>query len=874
MRIVKDALLAPDTSGIVICAVAGVGKSRIAHEALATAAAIGCETRWIHATSSARQLPLGALAAWAGPGGADQLQLVRGAIDALTSASDGATVIVGVDDAHLLDDLSTFVLHQIVARRAAKLVLTIRSGDPIPAAIQEVWRAGQFDRLDLQPLSRPETATLLSATLGGALDTDTAQRLWKLTRGNVLYLRNIVEQGVADGRLVEQHGRWTWMGDTTVPPSLAEMIETRIGSLSGPVSDVIDALAVAEPISLSTLIKITDAAAVEEADSRGLITLERSADRVEVRLAHPLYGEVRRARAPSTRLRRLRGRLAVELGRSDDRDDSQVVVRRAVLSLDCDLEPDPDLLVTAAYASLGLADLRLAERLALAAIRAGGGTEANFVRAFALSRLGRGEEADAVLAGIPTAGADHARSAFMRSTIRLFTHADPAGAKQLIDDASQAVPGEGNRLCIDAFRAVYWATMGRPDAAQEAAKSLALEELPAFVGSVTARAVVVASGDAGRTSEAVTAADTGYAIVRRDFDAPLERFVVADAHIGALLQCGRVREAWDTAGRVTEFAVELPDAAQPYGALVVGRAALGAGRVGHACDLLKSAVETLSASGETIGWRYRCQIPYTIALAMRGDTAEAAAALTDLERCAHPSWQCVDYERALAQAWVAACQGAVSEAINVASTAAESARARGQFAAEVVCLQAATQFGDRSAGPRLEQLAQIVDGPRAGVAARFAWALGSGDGAELAAVSADFEHMGDLIAAVDAVAHAAVAYRHRGMRGSALGCATRAAALSKRCGGANTPALLSAAEPLPLTSRQQEIVRLIGEGFSTRAVAERLSVSERTVEGHIYRAMAKTGVDNRDDLAALLPRQVVTQDGRRESLIVSDAKDL
>ena len=133
-------------------------------------------------------------------------QLVRGVIESLTSASPGATVVVGVDDVHLLDDLSTFVVHQIVQRRAAKVVLTVRDGEPVPTGIQEVWQAGQFDRLDLQPLSRDETTGLVSAALGGSVDPDAAARLWKLTRGNVLYLRNIVEQEVADGRLVQQHG--------------------------------------------------------------------------------------------------------------------------------------------------------------------------------------------------------------------------------------------------------------------------------------------------------------------------------------------------------------------------------------------------------------------------------------------------------------------------------------------------------------------------------------------------------------------------------------------------------------------------------------------------------------------------------------------
>ena len=315
MRTIEAALSASDVSGIVVCGAAGVGKSRIAREALSAAASRGCEVRWAVGTSSARAIPLGAFTAWAQSGVTDTVQLVRGVIESLTAAPAGTTVVVGVDDVHLLDDLSTFVVQQIVQRGAAKVMLTVRDGEPIPAAIQEIWKGGQFDRLDLQPLSPDETTALLSATLDGSVDPDAAQRLWKLTRGNVLYLRNIVEQEVADGRLVQQHGYWRWIGDPIMPPGLVELIESRIGALPTSVGDVIDALAVGEPIELAALTRITDPAAVEEADTRGLITLEPVVGGVEVRVAHPLYGEVRRRRAAPTRLRRLRGLVAAELGR-------------------------------------------------------------------------------------------------------------------------------------------------------------------------------------------------------------------------------------------------------------------------------------------------------------------------------------------------------------------------------------------------------------------------------------------------------------------------------------------------------------------------------------------------------------------------------
>ena len=851
MRTIGVAISDPGLVGILVSGPAGVGKSRIVREGLSSLASRGFEPRWAVGTMSARKLPLGAFAPWTESEGTDRLQLVRSVIDSVTSAPPGKTVILGVDDVHLLDELSAFVVHQIVQREAAKVVLTLREGESVPTEIYEIWRGGQFDRLDLQPLSAIETAELLSATLGGPVDPDAAIRLWKLTRGNALYLRNIVEQEIADGRIQQQNGYWQWIGEPIMPRGLVELIEARFGALSQPVGEVIDALAVGEPLEMNLMRRIADPDAIEEAHLRGLITVGEADDGMEVRLAHPLYGEVRRSRSPETRLRRLRGQVAAELATAADSDNLRNVVRRASLSLDSDLTPDTDVLLKAAVGAVWLGDLRLADRLAKAAIRTDGSPRAYFLRAHALSWLPAGEEADAVLAELSHSKLtddDRGRLAYQRALNTLWALGDAPRAKKIIDDAAR---GSAPRIWIDAFLTVYWFALDQPQEAIQASKSLVLEDLPAVAGAETAWVLAVVLADAGQTTEAVAVANAGYAVASRSFDSPHMRFNITDAHVSALLLAGQLADGFQVAQRVYEQGAEMPGAAQLVGTAIAGRAALFAGRLDSACALLGNAAPALSASGNAMGWGYRYHIPYAIALAMRGATDEAAAVLKTIDEVRRP-FRMLDYERSLARAWLAAGQGALTEAITTMLSAAEIAAAKGQFAAEVVCLQTAVQFGDHSGASRLSELEAMVDGPRAKLVARFATALSNSDSSELSAISEEFEQLGDLVAAVDAAAHACLAFRRNDLRGSALGCSTRAEALAERCGGISTPALREVSEPLPLTAREREIVRLLGSGLTTREVADRLCVSARTVEGHIYRAMNKTGSTTREELIRLL----------------------
>ena len=113
----------------------------------------------------------------------DPARLVRQASEALLAGAGRAGVALGVDDAHLLDELSATLVHQLVLRRAATVVLTLRTGEPAPDAVTALWKDGHLTRLELQPLSADEITTLVEARLGGSVDSSAARRLWSITPG-------------------------------------------------------------------------------------------------------------------------------------------------------------------------------------------------------------------------------------------------------------------------------------------------------------------------------------------------------------------------------------------------------------------------------------------------------------------------------------------------------------------------------------------------------------------------------------------------------------------------------------------------------------------------------------------------------------------
>jgi tetratricopeptide (TPR) repeat protein len=785
-----------DYAGAVIAGRPGVGKTRLAREAASSAAQHGRAVRWIVGTAAAQSIPLGAFAQWTEGLEANPLHLVRGVIAAVTSAPDDARVLVAVDDAHLLDDLSAFVLHQLVLRGAATVIATIRTGEPVSDAVTTLWKDAHLHRLDLQPLSRPHSDALLEAALGEPVSAASAERMWQSTRGNVLFLHQLVSQELAAGRLIRSGGSWQWIGTMVASPSLIDLVDLQIGAAPAPMLDVIDLVAVAEPLELSYLTALVNQEAIEQAEQHGLITLSRAAQTL-VHLGHPLYGEVRLAQAEHPRLERLRGRIAQAMAAQDSAGGAPDPVRLGLLWLGSDLPANCDLLSRAAQSAAMRFDPGLTQRFAEAAVAAGADVDVELLCAAVLIFLSRGDAAEKLLAAVTARQLPDAvwsTAVNLQAANLLFPLGRREESWNIIESAlarqsDAAAPG------LLSFQAVLLATAARPTEALTTCESIDRGELAAVSALMLAWARTIALGDLGHPAQASAVVEEGFALATVSPEAAYPLVILVIYYVEALILGGCLAEASAVAEQTYALCADVSGMALTIATAIRGVAALGSGDLHTAVECLRVAIADFTLSNNTYGASYSFGIYYCQALAQSGDADAAVEALARMERHRHSAHAHLESDSMVAAAWVAATCGRISEARRLAHTGAEFARTHGQLAREVVCLQAAIQFGDHADVARLAELAELVTARRADVLARWAAAVVDDDGDALGTVSTDLETMGDRVAAADAAAQASAAFQRQNLRSADLTARSRAAQLIADCGG-TTPATRSLSAPV------------------------------------------------------------------------------
>jgi DNA-binding NarL/FixJ family response regulator len=851
---VKVAMDDASVSGVVLAGTAGVGKTRLAREAIGLARAAGLTTRWAVATQAASAIPFGALAQLLpdlGRHAPDQAQLLHRAARALREQAGPRRLVLGVDDAHLLDGVSATLVQQLAAGSAAFVVVTLRSGEPVSDAILSLWKDGLAERLELQVLSRGEVEELVVAVLGGQVDGLTLHRLWTATQGNVLLLRELLLAGLELAKLERRDRVWRWSGSLGVTPRLADLIEARLGRLEGSERAVLELLAMGEPLGPLVLARLTRQGATEALERRGVVAVEQHGRRLEVRLTHPLYGEVLRRNTPTLHARAVHRRLAdvIEAFGMRRRED---LLRVATWHLDAGGPIRPELLTVAAQRS-ATADGILAERLARAAVGAGGGVDAAITLGQALSGQWRFQEAEVVLAGLVNRSlTDQQRTELaVRRSANLWSLRRYRQGIEELQRAAATVADRDLRDRLATAQARYLLLDGRGGEALDIASAVlahepADEETRARATTIAAWALV----QAGRANHAVaTIAQQGY----RGAESGKERSWLSDIEwvlCAAYMVLGRFAAAETIAAAAYQRTVASHWALGIWdSAFTLTLVALARGRVRTAVRWVLEGLAQISEAGDATERHFELVLP--LALAGDLDDAEEALRAADVARIERSRLWLLAVEQA--RWWIAAGRGNLSGAVQRALATADLAESMGVNDSLAVALHDAARLGapTKVAG-RLHTLADVVDSPLARMYAAHAAALVANDGAALDKVAGSFEAVGAMLLAAEAAAEAAVAHRAAGREQAARASAVRSQLLADYCEGARTPALRLLEQPPELTRREREIAGLAATGLSNRAIAAQLVVSVRTVDNHMQHVFDKLGVRSRRELRQLI----------------------
>lgn len=176
----------------------GIGKTEVWKHVL-QAAAPSCQVLSCRPTLAERPLAFSALDDLFGDvakdtrpalAGSQRWAAARGVLDGLRVLSSRAPLMIAVDDAQWLDRSSARVLEFCVRRldnQPVLILLTFRTGDPVPLGLDRALPFGRLCRVPLGPLSMGAIGELLRTRLGAVPPRRAMTRLYDACAGNPCY---------------------------------------------------------------------------------------------------------------------------------------------------------------------------------------------------------------------------------------------------------------------------------------------------------------------------------------------------------------------------------------------------------------------------------------------------------------------------------------------------------------------------------------------------------------------------------------------------------------------------------------------------------------------------------------------------------------
>ncbi|MDQ0757137.1 LuxR family transcriptional regulator [Arthrobacter sp. B3I4] len=855
--VVRDAaacLRDESRSGAIVVGGVGSGKTAVIREVLREVQPRGAVIR-LAPTPMLSAVPFGVLAPYLDSLPAHDLDSAAAISRAVTARLKAEPIppLFVVDDAHSLDRGTVQLVAQAVATGAARLLAACSPGPSMPEEFLALWDDGLIAKYDLPPLTRSEIHQFCEQALRAEASPWVSELFGKVTAGNPYMLKSLVEYARKTGVIAPRKGTWYLIS----PPVLskvpaADLVDHRVRSMPAEEQSVAAIVSLAGPLSLGQVLQFSNPKTVDALEMAGIITVSRDQDRT-VRPASPLVGEILRDRVPAGRSASLRASLLALPGAGTAHPEA--FLNRFRWALDCGALLSPAELLQAATAANAALDTATARRAGSAVPDGPLLPEARVQLAYSDYLLGRRETAASHLSSARSLeyGRPAILAALLAARLRVAAPAvgPPAGA---------ASPRDAN--ADPACR--LWTESAAPGLAlsllaarDEGAGPDFSERLHELVDEATGIAEIQVPA-ISRLAELQSAQGRVVAALEADRHAwpdapdatrwlPLVYEDVLANHCLNLIRAGE----WDElASTVDDYAAGLPSRLLYGGGLLHlmrGYSRVRQGRFPESLAELLLAVEELAiADPWNMGPFAHALAAYAAATVGRQDEAEENARAFRSAPLRDP-----ETLRLLADAYCTAAElsfHSVEDTSERLEQLAELARGEGLRGVETEILRLALRNGDTTAAQALEGSTSAVEGHEGQLLRIYARGVAASDTAALTAVSDEAMNAGYLLLALEAAQQAARCLENDPHKWRLTVVQRKVHHRMVAAGMSESINIVHGGQQADLTAREAEILKLVARGASNMEIATALTLSTRTVEGHLYRIFGKLGVSRRSEL--------------------------
>lgn len=847
----------------------GIGKTSLT-EAISDRLSEDLNILQIHGSSALAAVPFGVLTPYTGELSAEESVSPVAVLRSMWTyfeklkAGRSAPVLLVVDDAHHLDDASAGVVADLISAGWATVVAAARPRPGLPQPLDQLWYDGLAERVDLRPLNRQQIEEVLAHVLDGTVPAATVDAVWAASGGNPRILDALLHDAAETGVLAKRNGIWMLLGPVPADGPQLTAVVTKDHIRRGPEEqEALKLIALAGPVGRKVIEDVSGAAVVRSLLDQQMI-IESSGVPAELSLWNALFANAIRSTLSVSRSLQLLEKIRAHQNGTALRGEG--MLRSVEWAFECGLRaPDPEMLDAA-----------------LEALRRFRNVSARTIAA---------KIQDPAL--VPLAKAIQARAHYNEGAYRQAANLLDACWRQLSDEpvgpavlllraAAHQATGQSLDAMVEDIRENAPLEPAESDQ-QHNDKGLQVMRFLQLGAAVDAKAL---ASEVGELRGAATAEDAGSESLLVLGEALLAHALAAAGRAGegldsALLAASELPPLEDSLFFFTEFVLgrlvtdylamgewesaereldnyaagHAPGAATFNGSLQVlrGYSLLRQGRMERAYQMLLPAVEALRLNDPLQLFRFGSALGFYVA-ARLGDSAQAKRLEQDFTDAVAGG----PAHELLAGAYGAAASEYLSrdgKGLATLHTLATTQDAAARAGTLLEILAICWELGDPSVIPMVQSVAKSVEGRWAQAMLTLATGWEAADGDALMDTAASLEESGFVNLAREAYARASALLEQAGDRRRSR----QAVALREKCDHElgerfREGRFIAAAPAVHLTRREQDIVGLAVQGLTDREIAQRLMVSVRTVEGHLYRTYVKLGVRSREELESALPK--------------------